>query len=802
MTSLLHLLLSTLLFCLALPLLTAFPTVTLQQSPSDGGFNVSLNGAVWFTSGDLFFRASNSVYSPSDASLSLLSTAAPSTGRDSLGSYRLTSQTWAAKTNPPLRFETSIKSYTTLTSQPSPYSPPTIRALVFTQRYLTPCPAPNTTRDGVISAYPAFLLPASSPLGAYQWSGVFMFETRRGVPWSSATTLHSGIESGPYVVYNATARAIAMVAPLDAFMESAMALTPTTQGGGRQVSHGGMGALTAVPAGWSMSTMLYFDDVGVTEGVQRWGDAMRGVYGKSRATSANDLINSWLGYNTDRGATYYVWNEPPLTYEGTIYGVKAYADSLRLPYKYWLTDSRWYPQGRDGGMLTWDPKPSDFSQGFPAVTRATGLQLVAHTRYYSAATVYARENGGRYDFLVDRTAALPMDAGFWRDLFANRSDWGLTTLFQDWLSTHYEVGTGVTALTERVGLGEMWLRQMATGATTAGVTIQYCMPLSRHLLQAVALQAVTQIRVSEDGMPDDVYPQWQIGESAPLAFALGVIPFKDNFWTTERQCNNPYYGKACVEPNTVLESAVAVFSAGAVAPGDGIGQSNASLIMRTCNSEGRLLKPTRPMGSLDLWYAARTFNAQPVAWTLWTTYTELTGWRWWYLMAVDTPAMEVTADDLHLDLTPMAGEWVEWRATMGVDDYSTLRRYTGVTAVVATKLPAFTITHLAPVLGASGIVVLGEREKWVRASEQRMAYVDVGADAVSVVLAGEGGELVAMDWTVVTDSGVGEVKTQTCTVGANGQVVLRVATDGSATCSPVGWNREQEEVARGNVVQD
>ena len=221
-----------------------------------------------------------------------------------------------------------------------------------------------------------------------------------------------------------------MVAPFDAFMESSMALT-MNGGGGRQVSHGGMGGLLSIPPGWSMSTIMYFDDVGVTEGLMRWGDAMRGVYGKSRETSANDLINSWLGYNTDRGATYYVYNAANLTYEGTMVKVKEYADSLRLPYKYWLTDSRWYPQGKDGGMVTWDPKPEDFSQGFPTVTRNIHLKLVAHTRYYSAGTVYAKQNGGPYDFLVDKTAALPMSSQFWTDLFANRSDWGLTTLFQE-----------------------------------------------------------------------------------------------------------------------------------------------------------------------------------------------------------------------------------------------------------------------------------------------------------------------------------------------------------------------------------
>ena len=176
-------------------------------------------------------------------------------------------------------------------------------------------------------------------------------------------------------------------------------------------------------------------------------------------------------------------------------------------------------------MLTWDPKPMHFSQGFPIVAKRTGWKLVPHIRYHSSSTSYATQNGGTYRFLVDKSAALPMEQRFWLDLFANRSDWSINTLFQDWLSTHYEVG-GVTALVEQVGLGEMWLKQMATAAASADVSIQYCMPLARHLFEALKLRAVTQIRVSLDGMPNDPTHQWQIGDTAILAWALGTIPFK------------------------------------------------------------------------------------------------------------------------------------------------------------------------------------------------------------------------------------------------------------------------------------
>ena len=348
---------------------------------------------------------------------------------------------------------------------------------------------------------------------------------------------------------------------------------------------------------------------------------------------------------------------------------------------------------------------------------------------------------------------------------------------------------GIDAVNEQPGLGETWLRQMATGAEGAGVSIQYCMSLARHLFASVQYRAVTQIRVSNDGMPNDFFNQWQIGESAILAFALGVIPFKDNFWTTAVQCGNPYYAANCTEPNTVLESAVASFSTGAVAPGDGVGQSNVSLIMRSVTSEGRLLKPTRPMGSLDQWYAANAFTAGGISWQLQSTYTDLAGWRWWYVLAVNNPVeLTVTRAELHMG----GGRYYEWKAVRGVDDWSTLAPMRADHTLAASSLPDFVINHLAPVMEPSAIVVLGEQGKWVRMSAQRVVGVDVTAEWVQMRLVGGQGEVVAMQFTVASGGQTAQVMTATCMLGQVGKAVLTIKAAGQWTC--IGSEEKAVEV--------
>ena len=321
------------------------------------------------------------------------------------------------------------------------------------------------------------------------------------------------------------------------------------------------------------------------------------------------------------------------------------------------------------------------------------------------------------------------------------------------------------------------------------------MATSRHLFASLKYRAVTQIRVSNDGMPDDTeWRQWQIGESAVLAFALGIIPFKDNFWTTAEQCDNPYYAGHCTEPNTVLESAVATFSAGAVAPGDGVGQSNVSLIFRSINAEGRLLKPSRPMGSLDQWYAANAFTPGGIGYQLQSTYTELQGLRWHYTLAVNHSAdLVVTRAALHLDLDPVGGRYWEYRSVMGVDDWGTLTPFKDDHTIPASRLPSFTITHLVPVLDPSPLLLIGEKDRWVKVSANRIVALDVTDTAVTAALTGEGRESVAMMFAVAGASP--KVVTATCALGMDGTGSMTIRVDGTWACAATVREGEVDRTA-------
>ena len=56
-------------------------------------------------------------------------------------------------------------------------------------------------------------------------------------------------------------------------------------------------------------------------------------------------------------------------------------------------------------------------------------------------------------------------------------------------------------------------------------TNRYCMAWPRHVMQSVAIPAVTQSRASNDYHPSS--PQWNIGDTSILMHSVGLAPSKD-----------------------------------------------------------------------------------------------------------------------------------------------------------------------------------------------------------------------------------------------------------------------------------
>lgn len=131
----------------------------------------------------------------------------------------------------------------------------------------------------------------------------------------------------------------------------------------------------------------------------------------------------------DAGCTlcrYYYYNPiPNKTYEDTLYEVYEYAQREGLPYRHLQLDSWWYIKGAGKGTKSWTPAPGTFPRGIGYTVNRTGWRITAHNRMWSSDNVYAKQNGGKYKWLIEGQEAVPLEQSFWDSLMEYGKSWGL-----------------------------------------------------------------------------------------------------------------------------------------------------------------------------------------------------------------------------------------------------------------------------------------------------------------------------------------------------------------------------------------
>ncbi|KAH8061053.1 hypothetical protein JL722_4347 [Aureococcus anophagefferens] len=660
----------------------------------DGAFELRFGGSAWFRGGDVKVRSDGAVYSLAEKTLKHVHTTR-TTGADGFGAYEATAVSWDAGGSP---FVTEVRAYAS--------------AVIFAQRF--PAGLNGTgleDADDVVSGWPS--LRVRGDRGFVHWRGDMLGSRAAVGNTSNLTDLAGGLEdTGPVCFFDDGASAV--VSAASSFMSANHVLDDDGA-----LTYGLMGRVKAVPAGHVVETIVHFSKDGVNGAMDAWGAALLGRYGKDRAVAEADFTVNYLGYSTDNGAFYYYGSEKNKTMEDTILDVHAYAEAAGIPYRYVLLDSWWYYQATDtGGVTNWTARPDIFPSGMRHVRDATGWPIVAHNRYWSGETVYAKQNGGDFDFIIEDVRggkhggswAFPDDPAFWDHLIGTAADdWGLATYEQDWLFNEF---SAMAAPLESATLARDWLAAMNDAALRHDVTIQYCMSWSRHMLQSVELQAVTQARASGDYHAGD--GQWQLGLSSIFARAIGVTPTKDNFWSLPATRGAPRYPGAH-EPHNRLEAAASTLS-GPVAPSDPVDGSDVALILKSCAADGKLLQADGPATYLDAALRARGARGSDPALA--------SSWR--------RTRSAGRAGALRRGPRRLRGER-HGRARRLLEDRP-LR-------VAPTDEWTFEIHTVAPVL-PNGWAFLGETAKWIAVSNDRVeaiAYDDAG---VHVTVRGAAGERV------------------------------------------------------------
>mmetsp|Transcript_19082 Transcript_19082/g.26685 ORF Transcript_19082/g.26685 Transcript_19082/m.26685 type:complete len:840 (+) Transcript_19082:103-2622(+) len=481
---------------------------------ADGEFRIDIDGIPSFQSGGVLFRSNGKSYGSQKtvASYALrLIRSETGTGIDTFGKYKYATNFWDADGVPGIM---KIRVYEA-------------GFCIFEQSYPEGLSTTNIDdRDGVITSFPSFKLGkiGNNKRGFLAYNGHFAGSQYITGLWEeeAASKLPYGLEgTGPIAVFSPERGGPCAI--LSAF-SSFMSVNQYVDQNAQVLRFGLMGSTTFVPKNYTLSTILFVGR-GINSAMQAWGDILLTNYKKDRTRSREDFATKYLGYSTAKGGYYYYRTEEGKTYEETILDLKNVAEESKIPIRYWLMDSWWYYKGLGQGVKKWEAFTGLFPNGLANLYNKTKWPVVAHNKYWTPDVVYAKQNGGKWNFIIEEEKALPTELGFWSELFnVPARSWGLVTYEQDWLIDAFQ---GMNCTLESPTFAREWLFQMAQGAGVNNITIEYCNPWSRFVLQSVEFQQVTSLRASDDYKPRN--NQWEIGVTSIFADALGLIPIKDNF---------------------------------------------------------------------------------------------------------------------------------------------------------------------------------------------------------------------------------------------------------------------------------
>jgi hypothetical protein len=296
------------------------------------------------------------------------------------------------------------------------------------------------------------------------------------------------------------------------------------------------------------------------------------------------------------------------------------------------------------------------------------------------------------------------------------------------------------------------------------------MEVPAELMTTLLSDAITNARGSGDGGGNVA----GFAASSLLMSALGIAPFTDNFYSGVGKDS----GKSAE-----LRAALAILSRGPVGFGDAIGTANATLLKRTCMSDGRLLQPSETAVQLD----RPGYCADGCSSLVTSTHStiHLTSdadsefAQFGILMAFSAvagkpfPSTQVRRAEL---LLPSDLEHVVWRlddpaCAVGGDASSCLHALdaTHPAQLADAQAAGWGIFLVAPVISQQGWVLLGEVSKLVPISADRIGAMSANPRGLEVNIVGAIGERVEM---LCAKRG-GKIKSLSGVVGSTGVAVLR-----------------------------
>jgi hypothetical protein len=549
--------------------------------------------------------------------------------------------------------------------------------------------------------------------------------------------------------------------------------------------------------------------------------------------------------------------------------------------------------GFGGTTWQWDSKPiapasnctANFPTGWKGFAQKLGLPMMLHISEWAGAKragkhaaanpygapPYAKSRPD--EWIVEDSCSIPQSYNMWDRIFADMSvggGGGLATFKQD----H---GGGeivqLEAAQRNLSVMDRWLTLQGEASAKHGVTKMLCGSISSFWVHSVSIKAATHTRAGNDYIPgikrkadtcenpgDNSYvgrvSNAAIGFSNFINWAVGLRPYKDSFFSAHQDwalangtCISPgasregvffppYFGLQ--EKHPELQALVSVLSGGPVAPGDNIGFSNVSLILRTCRADGTLLQADGPAvppdkmflkggrgkgelqwGSTRLATTERTADRSAKAWASASIVgsapdgpSAAVHLHWTFCLSFAMKAaLNLTSSDIGIDVHEHGVAWsrhnlepfsatIEDTIKDAIGTAASFVRYGPERPLTLPMQPPakdwglYTFWRTAPTsCNGTGWTLLGELQKLVSVSKQRIVGVEVGCGMGAAVMAvdiiGTSGEVVELSLL----SPAGELQLVQLKVGAHGAARASCACESSGcacTHSTMGLRKGNE----------
>ena len=349
-------------------------------------------------------------------------------------------------------------------------------------------------------------------------------------------------------------------------------------------------AVPSIPIAWNYSIIFSAAHGGPTAATYVYGDLMKAIKNTTRMPS---ITLTDLGYYTDDGAYYYIWESynisaRPFPAETLLVRVKDDLYARGVPIAYMQLDDWWYNGkfffGNVKSVTDWHASNASrlFPNGLPSFSSTLNLSLQLYTPFFADdfETPYNMTESTKF---IGTKIVTPKDSyNFFNDLFDLGAAQTLSRFIAYEIDFLLENFSGSASMFETVYSASQWYAGLADAAAAHNLAVQFCLCSATDILESLTLPAVVQARASGDYV-GKVENAFAIGGSSLLMGALAIAPSKDTLWTSSPQpgtmSDNEHNGLSyTTQPHVVLDSVLATLSLGPVGISDGINQVDSGLI--------------------------------------------------------------------------------------------------------------------------------------------------------------------------------------------------------------------------------